>query len=175
MCPFNSNRPEKSWALPCKERKKKKGSALNTALSPRTIPASRKRSGKNGSLWTAQHPMNLPCRVTLCTLAAIACAACSGDRAPAGRIMVKNDSQDREFNVISVSGGGVSSSLRPGERVTLPPSTRAFSVQRRYRDYTRSYTVECPAPGTRGIFIKLIDIHVNRIAGGCRTVTASKR
>lgn len=89
--------------------------------------------------------------------------------------MVKNDSQDREFNVISVSGGGLSAYLKPGERVVLPPNTRSFSVQRRYRDFTRSYSVECPAPGPSGTFIKLIDIHVNRIAGGCKTSSASKR
>lgn len=89
--------------------------------------------------------------------------------------MVKNDSQDSEYNVITVSGGGLSASLKPGERVVLPASTRSFSVQRRYRDYTRSYTVECPQPGSRGTFIKLIDIHVNRIAGGCKTTSAAKR
>ncbi len=88
--------------------------------------------------------------------------------------MVKNDSQDSEYNVISVSGGGMSVYLKPGERVVLPASTRTLSVQRRYKDYTRSYSVECPQPGARGIFIKLIDIHVNRIAGGCKTTRASK-
>ena len=100
--------------------------------------------------------------------------ACSADKPPPNRIMVKNDSQDRAFNVISVSGGGSTVSLKPGERTVLPASTRTFSVQRRYKDYTRSYSVECPAPGPRGIFIKLIDIHVNRIAGGCKTTSASK-
>lgn len=89
--------------------------------------------------------------------------------------MIKNDSQDSEYNMITVSGGGASASLKPGERMVLPPSTRNFSVQRRYKDYTRSYTVECPTPGKRGTFIKLIDIHVNRIAGGCKTTSASKR
>lgn len=109
-------------------------------------------------------------------LAASVALGCSADRAPPGRIMVKNDSQDREFNVISVSGGGMSVYLKPGERVVLPPNTRAFSVQRRYKTFTRSYSVECPAPGpgSRGTFIKLIDIHVNRIAGGCKTTYASK-
>ena len=108
-------------------------------------------------------------------LSIITLAGCSSDRPPPGRIMVKNDSQDSEYNVITVSGGGTSASLKPGERVVLPPSTRNFSVQRRYKDFTRAYTVECPAPGKRGTFIKLIDIHVNRSAGGCKTTSASKR
>lgn len=89
--------------------------------------------------------------------------------------MVKNDSQDSEYNVITVSGGGANASLKPGERFVLPASTKSFSVQRRYRDFTRAYTVECPPPGKSGTFIKLIDIHVNRIAGGCKTTSASKR
>lgn len=109
-----------------------------------------------------------------CLLCLALVMGCSRDSAPPGRIMVKNDSQDSQYNVISVSGGGMSASLKPGERVVLPASTRSFSVQRRYKDFTRSYSVECPQPGSRGIFIKLIDIHVNRIAGGCKTTRASK-
>jgi hypothetical protein len=101
-------------------------------------------------------------------------AGCVGEKAPPGQIVVKNDSQDRSFNVITVSGRGVSASLKPGERITLPPGTQTFSVQRRYRDYVRSYSVVCPALGDKGIFVKLIDIHVNRIAGGCKTTFASK-
>lgn len=104
----------------------------------------------------------------------IAFAGCGTDRPPPERIMLKNDSQDREFNVITVSGGGAFASLRPGEKFILPRGTREFSVQRRYRDYTRSYTVQCPSVRKDGVFVKLIDIHVNRIAGGCKTIIASK-
>ncbi len=99
---------------------------------------------------------------------------CSKDTPPPGRILIKNDSQDREYNIITVSGGGAFTSLKPGERFALPGGTKAFSVTRRYKDYTRSYSVTCPALGKKGIFVKLIDIHVNRIAGGCKTVAASK-
>jgi hypothetical protein len=105
---------------------------------------------------------------------AIICTGCLGDKAPSGQIVVKNDSQDRDYNVITVSGGGLYASLKPGERTTLPAKTLTFSVQRRYKDYVRSYTVECPRLGNKGIFVKLIDIHVNRIAGGCKTTFASK-
>ena len=113
------------------------------------------------------------CRAAL-LLAFIATTACGKDRPPPGRILLKNDSQDREFNVITVSGGGAFASLKPGERFALPRGTKEFSVQRRYRDYTRSYTVQCPSVGKDGVFMKLIDIHVNRIAGGCKTISASK-
>ncbi|MFO0417443.1 MAG: hypothetical protein ACK5Y6_09160 [Pseudomonadota bacterium] len=104
----------------------------------------------------------------------LAALACSGEKPPPGHILVKNDSQDSAYNVISVSGGGRFASLRPGERVILPANTKSFSVQRRYKDYTRSYSVSCPPLNGKGIVIKLIDIHVNRIAGGCVTTSANK-
>ena len=101
-------------------------------------------------------------------------SACSSDRPPAERILVKNDSQDSSYNVITVSGGGKFASLKPGEGLVLPAGTKNFSVERRYKDYTRSYSVTCPPIKGRGILVKLIDIHVNRIAGGCETTNASK-
>jgi len=110
------------------------------------------------------------CAATL----ALFLVACAGDNVPAGRILVKNDSQDREYNVITVSGGGSFASLKPGERFLLPKGIKSFSVQRRYRDYTRAYSVNCPPLGDQGISMRLIDIHVNRMPGGCKTVEASK-
>lgn len=100
---------------------------------------------------------------------------CIGEHVPDGCIMVKNDSQDRSYNTISISGGGTYGSLRPGEKLVLPAGTKTFSVERRYRDFTRSYSVSCPPISGRGIVVKLIDIHVNRIAGGCVTTHASKQ
>jgi hypothetical protein len=88
--------------------------------------------------------------------------------------VVKNDSLDSSYNVITVSGGGMLGSLKPGERIILPAGTRTFSVERRYKEYIRSYSVACPALQDKGVFVKLIDIHVNRIAGGCTTTYASK-
>jgi hypothetical protein len=107
-------------------------------------------------------------------LLALAVVGCARERPPDGHIVVKNDSQDRSYNVITVSGGGAYASLKPGERLTLPLGIKSFSVQRRYKDYTRSYSVECPPLKGKGVFIKLIDIHVNRIAGRCKTTSASK-
>ncbi len=99
---------------------------------------------------------------------------CTSESVPPGKILVKNDSLDSEYNVITVSGGGAFASLRPGERTILPRGTTTFAVERRYRDYTRSYTVQCPSRRTKGIAMKLIDIHVNRMPGGCKTTSAKK-
>lgn len=110
--------------------------------------------------------------LALCALSLL--IGCLGPTAPDGRILVKNDSQDREYNVISVSVSGVFKSLKPGEWVVLPSNTRSFSVSRRYKDYTRSYSVSCPAVKGKGLFIKLIDIHLDRIAGGCKLLSASR-
>ena len=97
-----------------------------------------------------------------------------GDSVPDGRILVKNDSGDKEYNIVDVSGGGASFSLSPGDTRLLPKGTSSFSMSRAYRDHTKYYSVECPRELSRGIAVKLIDVHVNRIAGGCRTVSASK-
>lgn len=102
-------------------------------------------------------------------------AGCSRDTAPPGQIKVKNDSRDREYNVISVSGGGASASLKPNQSLILPKGTRSFSVERRYEKFTRYYSVSCPPLAGDGIVVKLIDIHVNRIRGGCKTTSASMR
>ena len=97
-------------------------------------------------------------------------AGCSHEKVPAERIMVKNDSRDPEWNVIAVVAGSQRFTLKPGQHVVLPKNTRFFSVQRAYRDYTRYYSVDCPPPGKSGTFIKLVDIHMRQIDGGCRTV-----
>jgi len=99
---------------------------------------------------------------------------CLGERVPDGQILVKNDSQDREFNVIAVYGNGAYAVLKPGERMLLPPNTRSFSASRRYASYTRRYSVACPKIEGAGIVIKMIDMHTNRMPAGCKTVSASK-
>jgi hypothetical protein len=114
-------------------------------------------------------------RALLFYLLVILVAGCSRDTAPPGQIKVKNDSRDREYNVISVSGGGASASLKPGQSLVLPKGTRSFSVDRRYEKFTRYYSVSCPTLTGDGIVVKLIDIHVNRIRGGCKTTGASMR
>lgn len=95
---------------------------------------------------------------------------------PEGRIKIKNDSQDRNFNILQVYGGGVSFSLKPGESKLLPSGSNTFTFTRQYQDYARNYSVECPEfnAKSKGIVVKMIDVHTNRIAGGCKTVSAGK-
>lgn len=100
--------------------------------------------------------------------------ACSGESVPDGQIMVKNDSMDSDYNVIKVSGGGRSYTLSPHENAILPKGTTSIRLSRKYSDHTREYVVECPARLEKGIRIKMIDVHVNRIAGGCETVSPDK-
>lgn len=102
-------------------------------------------------------------------------AACSFDSSvPDGRIRVKNDSQDREYNVLQVYGGGASFSLKPGEGKLLPMGTTQFTLRREYKDHAREYDVSCQQKITSGITVKMIDAHLNRIAGGCTTTSARK-
>jgi hypothetical protein len=113
----------------------------------------------------------ISCARALTISCSLLVSACLEPGPPAGQIVVKNDSQDRSYNVITVSGSsGGRGSIKPGERFILPRGTKSFSVERRYRDFTRSYRVECPPLGERGIAIRLIDIHVNKIPAGCKTV-----
>lgn len=109
-----------------------------------------------------------------CILLMLLASGCLGERVPDGQILIKNDSQDREFNVISVLGGGRYAVLKPGERVLLPPGTRTFTAQRRYETFTRRYSVACPAITGGGVVIKMIDMHTNRMPAGCKTVSATK-
>jgi hypothetical protein len=105
---------------------------------------------------------------------AVVSSGCLGDSVPDGRILVKNDSQDSEFNVISVLGNGRYAILKPGERVLLPAGTRSLTATRRYATYTRRYSVACPKIEGPGIVIKMIDMHTNRMPAGCKTIGASK-
>ncbi len=113
-------------------------------------------------------------RALTVTLIPLAGVGCLGESVPDGQILVKNDSQDREFNVIAVYGNGAYAVLKPGGRMLLPPNTRSFSASRRYATYTRRYSVACPKIEGSGIVIKMIDMHTNRMPAGCKTVSASK-
>ena len=108
--------------------------------------------------------------------------ACSDSDAVPGRITVKNDIQDRDFNRIVVDGvernggsTGFRATLGPGEKATIPfPGVTALRLSRRYKDHTRYYVVHCPAKPS-GVVIKMIAAHVNRIGGGCETVEAYQK
>ena len=67
-----------------------------------------------------------------------------GSSVPDGRIRIKNDSQDSDYNILTVNGGGVSFSLKPGETKLLPAQTTSITFRREYKDYVREYEVQCP-------------------------------
>lgn len=96
--------------------------------------------------------------------------ACERDFPGVG-ITVKNDSQDREYNIVKISatvgGKNYYASLKPGERLNIPsPAAGTIRFSRAYKDHTLSYEVHCPARSDR-FLLKLIDVHLNRMAGGC--------
>jgi hypothetical protein len=91
-----------------------------------------------------------------------------------GRIRVRNDTRDRSYNVVRVDAGGGGYSLKPGEFVDLRKGVHVFTLSRQYADHTRTYTVQCPNNLKSGISLRLIDAHLNRLPGGCKTVSASK-
>jgi hypothetical protein len=107
-------------------------------------------------------------------LVPITFGGCLGESVPDGRILVKNDCRDRKYNVIQVSGGGAYYTLEPGETALLPKGANSISFSRQYADHVKRYMVQCPRILDSGIVIKLIDVHVNRIAGGCTTVSYSR-
>lgn len=101
-------------------------------------------------------------------------SACSPDSgAPPGRILVRNDSQDSEYNVVEVEASGRSYTLHPGDFEILPHKTTRIEFSRAYKDHVKRYTVQCPENINRGIVIKLIDVHTGRLPGGCKTVRAT--
>jgi hypothetical protein len=88
-------------------------------------------------------------------------------------VIVRNDIQDREFNEIvvdQIEGDGVSPGrfvLKPGEERGLPiRRVKRLRVTRQYRDHKSVYSVTCPAK-KKPVLLKLIDIHSNRMRGGC--------
>ncbi len=93
---------------------------------------------------------------------------------PDGYIRVKNDSQDSTYNILEVSGGGGGASLKPGESTLMPKGTTILYFSRGYADHTKRYTVSCPEKLSSGVTLKLIDVYLNRMQGGCVLTSASK-
>jgi len=112
-------------------------------------------------------------------IAAAFCAAiasgCSAPRVPGGRIIIRNDILDKEFNsfvVDQVIAGGAQAGfrreLRPGDEVTIPHKhVQSIRFTRRYKDFSRVYLVECPSDLGVEVKMNLIDVHSNRLGGGC--------
>ncbi len=111
-------------------------------------------------------------------LAALTVGACSDPHVTGGRITIRNDILDKEYNsfvvdeVLSGAGAtGYRKELRPGDEVTLPfKHITSLRFTRRYADLSRVYIVHCPEDFDRAVTMKLIDVHTNRLHGGCALV-----
>ena len=97
------------------------------------------------------------------------------EKVPGGEVTVRNDIQDKEYNIITIdqissSNGGSTfqRSFKPGEEFVLPfKGITSIRFSRRYRDYTNVYVVKCPRHFDRRVTMKLIDVHLNKLSGGC--------
>ena len=117
--------------------------------------------------------LNLTIKISV-ALATVLLASCDTfSSVPSGRIRIKNKLSGEEYSTYTVSGGGRSYTLSAGEEALLPSGTYYFSVNYPARDGNRSYQVQCPSDSKLGITVALIDVHSNRIAGGCETVGAT--
>ncbi len=111
----------------------------------------------------------------LLVILVLALAGCDAFvRVPEGRIRIKNDFSGSQFSTFRVSGGGASYSLKAGEAALLPMGTTSISFNYPGRDGQRSYRVQCPGGKRSGFTIKVLDVHSNRLPGGCETVWANR-
>ncbi len=109
---------------------------------------------------------------------ALVALACTKDPAPKGFYVLRNDIMDKEYNTVVVdqvmAKGALTPfrvSLRPGDSVKVPHRhVTGMRFSRRYKDFTRVYVVKCPEDSEAGVTIKLIDVHMNRLAGGCELI-----
>ncbi len=100
---------------------------------------------------------------------------CSDEQTPGGQVTVQNDILDKEFNTFTVDSVTTSSgstgfrrTLKPGERVTIPHKhITGMRFTRRYKDHSNIYLVSCPSDFNVRTTVKLIDVHTNRLRGGC--------
>ena len=105
------------------------------------------------------------------TLFLLAC----DESVPGGEITIRNDILDKEFNSFSIdqvktSDGSklFSASLVPGKEIALPyKNITDFRITRHYDKFSRVYQVSCPPHFDKRLMMKLIDIHSNRLGGGC--------
>ena len=104
--------------------------------------------------------------------------SCSEPEVPGGKIKIRNDILDTEFNSFVVdevmqagAATGFRKTIRPGEEIILPfKHITSLRFTRQYKDLSRVYVVDCPEDFNKSITMKLIDVHSNRVAGGCTLV-----
>jgi hypothetical protein len=121
-------------------------------------------------------------RILLLCFLVVSTTSCLDFDRPDKGILIKNDIRDRNYNVIRIdqiatkSGAkGLSFRLSPGSKKLIPyERITGLRFSRRYATHTQYYDVECPGGLTRGVVMKLIDVHLGRVAGGCKTVRVYK-
>jgi hypothetical protein len=109
-------------------------------------------------------------------------SSCTSEKIPGGRVIVGNDILDKEFNsffidqIITSRGMmGVRKKLAPGEEYVIPyPGIRKIRFVRAYADHSKVYQVTCPSTLDTEVTLKLIDVHTNRLGGGCALVKRGK-
>ncbi len=92
-----------------------------------------------------------------------------------GDLTIRNDIMDEEYNSIVVdqitTAGGQTPAgrpLKPGQEYRIPAKrVTGMRFTRRYKDHSKVYMIKCPPDADRKVTIKLIDVHSNRIGGGC--------
>jgi hypothetical protein len=122
------------------------------------------------------------CFISLLIGGAFLLSGCFAPQIEGGEITIKNDIQDRSYNVVQVSHVATARgrksyrvSLNPGQHVVIPyKHIRSLRFTRRYKDHAKVYEVTCPKGFDRQITMKLIDVHTNRIAGGCKLTRKGK-
>jgi len=111
----------------------------------------------------------------LTTFAIFFLTSCTGEKIAGGKITIRNDILDKSYNtfivdqIISNKGAaGFSKVFKPGEEFSLPvKNLLKMRFRRQYEDHTKVYLVSCPQDMDEAITLKLIDVHSNRMAGGC--------
>ena len=94
---------------------------------------------------------------------------------PAGRIQIKNNFWGKKNSSFTVSGGGMTRRLNAHEEILMPTGTTSMSFSYQGQDGPYQYKVQCPPRISKGITLKLIDVHSNRLPGGCETVWSSRK
>ncbi len=109
--------------------------------------------------------------------------SCNEKTVPGGRITVRNDILDKSYNAFTVdrvvTSKGFSTykkTLKPNEQITIPlKGVSELRFKRRYKDHSKIYYVECPKEFDSVITLKLIDVHSNRMGGGCELVRRGRQ
>lgn len=114
-------------------------------------------------------------RILLLFTLLLTLSACGGEKVKGGQIVIRNDILDKKYNsftvdrVLTARGAtGFRKTLKPGDEEVLPfKSIRSLRFVRRYADHSKVYIVSCPKGFDTKVQFKLIDVHTNRLGGGC--------